>query len=503
MDGLIHEVREYLQSLEVTQGAKAGSRLELLPWENRFLRGVLKDEVQTGALSVARGNGKTVIVSGLCCAALDGPLAVPRGETLLVASSFGQARIAFDHVKAFMGPKLDGRKTWRVQDSANLASIENRRTGAKLKCIGSDPRRAHGLAPVLVLADEPAQWPPSTGERMVAALRTAAGKQPHSLFLALGTRPAGSGHWFARLLEGGADYAQVHAAKEDDPPFRKATWKKANPSMAYMPDLEKAIRSEVELARKDPSAMAAFKALRLNLGVADVAESYLLEAPAWRMVEAKEEVAADGPFILGLDLGQSAAMSAAAAYWPRTGLLRAMACFPELPDIETREAQDSVVGKYQAMLDRGELMLAGRRVSDIHALINRTRREWGNAGILTCDRWREAELRQTLEEISYPFARLVIRGQGFKDGSEDVRNFRTACLRGEVHSERSLLLRMAMSEARCVGDPAGNWKLAKNSEGGRRALARDDAAAAAILAVSEGVRSADIATESGPFMGFA
>ena len=34
-----------------------------------------------------------------------------------------------------------------------------------------------------------------------------------------------------------------------------------------------------------------------------------------------------------------------------------------------------------------------------------------------------------------------------------------------------------------LSDPAGNSKLAKGSEGGRRLRARDDAAAAAILAV--------------------
>ena len=45
-----------------------------------------------------------------------------------------------------------------------------------------------------------------------------------------------------------------------------------------------------------------------------------------------------------------------------------------------------------------------------------------------------------------------------------------------------------MSEARAVGDPAGNWKLAKHSQGGRRVLARDDAAAAAVLAVAVGRR---------------
>ena len=38
-------------------------------------------------------------------------------------------------------------------------------------------------------------------------------------------------------------------------------------------------------------------------------------------------------------------------------------------------------------------------------------------------------------------------------------------------------------------DPAGNAKLAKNSQGGRRLRAKDDAAAAAVLAVSEGYRA--------------
>ena len=42
-------------------------------------------------------------------------------------------------------------------------------------------------------------------------------------------------------------------------------------------------------------------------------------------------------------------------------------------------------------------------------------------------------------------------------------------------------------------DPAGNEKLAKGREGWRRANARDDAAAAAILAVAEGSRRASAA----------
>ena len=79
---------------------------------------------------------------------------------------------------------------------------------------------------------------------------------------------------------------------------------------------------------------------------------------------------------------------------------------------------------------------------------------------------------------------------GYRDGGEDVRMFRAAVLKGEVHPVRSLLMRHAVGGARVTVDPAGNAKLAKNSSGGRRHRMRDDAAAAAILAVAEGARRA-------------
>ena len=171
---------DYLSSLTVSQGRLAGQMFAVLPWQRRFIRGAFAPGIQSAALSVERGNVKTALLSGIACATLDGPLHVPHGETVIVASSFEQARIAFEHVVAFMGDKLADKRRWKVWGTAQQARIEDRETGARVRCIGSDPRRAHGLAPVLVLADEPAQWPDTTGERMVATLRTAAGKQPHS-----------------------------------------------------------------------------------------------------------------------------------------------------------------------------------------------------------------------------------------------------------------------------------------------------------------------------------
>ena len=220
----------------------------------------------SAGLSVGRGNGKTALCAGIAAAALDGPLAKPRAETLLVASSLAQARIGFDHVRAFMGDKLRDRKRWRVWDNAQQAVIEDRNTGARVRCLGSDPRRAHGLAPQLVLADEPAQWPDSTGEAMVAALRTGLGKIGGGRLVALGTRPSDGGHWFQKMLDGGADFALCFTAREGDPPFWRRTWKRANPSLDHLPDLEAAIRAEAKAAKRDPAFVGILRGAETQQG---------------------------------------------------------------------------------------------------------------------------------------------------------------------------------------------------------------------------------------------
>ena len=478
---------KYLKGLQVSQGQGVGAPFPIFPWESRFLRGAFALDADA-ALSVARGNGKTTLLAGVACAFIDGPLRQPRGDVVIAASSFGQARISFEHVKAFLGEKLDDKRTWRVWDTTQTAAIEHRPSGARVRCVGCDPRRAHGLAPALVLADEPAQWEPSKSERMVSALRTAMGKIPGSRLVALGTRPADSEHWFSKLLES-AEYADCYAAAPDDPPFQRRTWAKANPSLRYLPSLEKRIRKEASEARSDPSKLAEFQALRLNLGTPDTLQATLIDASTWRRIETPENERR-GRWALGIDLGTSAALSAMAGYWPETGALEALACFPELPDLKERGLADGVGRLYARMHERGELIIAGRRVSDIRALLDEVAERWGFPDLIVCDRWREAELRDSLEKAGFPLTILEVRGQGFRDGGEDVRLFREACLADAVRPARSLLMTAAMSEARVVMDAAGNAKLSKSTQGGRRKRARDDAAAAAILAVAAGYRRA-------------
>ena len=488
---LSRQVGAYIEGLEVGQGRHAGKPLRLLGWQRRFLAGAFGNEGDA-ALSMARGNGKTTFTAAIACSAVDvgGPLVEPMGECLLVASSFDQGLIAFRHILHFLAPSLEryGRR-FRVQDSANRATIQDRKTGALLRVLGSDPRRLHGAAPKLLLLDEVAQWPPERVGPMLSALKTSRGKIPGSRALWLGTRPASADHPFQRALDGhGVGFALCYQAPKDAAPFRAATWRRANPSLRHMPDLAKVIRQESADARRDPGALASFRALRLNQGVADVVSSVLVDADTWRAAMDLPPAGRRAPeYVLGVDLGQNAAMSAAAAYF-RTGELEACAVFPELPGLGERGLADGVGRLYLDMQSRGELLQAGRRVSDVGELLREAMRRWGRPLAVVCDRWRVAELRQALESVRFPMAALIERGQGFKDGGQDVRDFRAAVLGDKVRPASSLLLAAAMAEARTTGDPAGNHKLAKRSQGGRRTQARDDAAAAGILAVAAGRR---------------
>ena len=490
MASLTSALTAYLGTLTLAGGDHDGECFKVLGWERKFVRGAFRQSGHA-ALSVARGNGKSALVAGIATAVVDpeGPLHGRRREAVAVASAFSQGRVIFEDVLSFLREKYDigDRKQWRVQDSQNVASIEFRGTGARVRCIGSDPAKAHGLRPALALMDEPSQWDAHKSEKMLAAIRTGLGKVPGSKMVALGTRPAAEGHWFAKMLTGGGvGYWQCHAAGEDDPPFRLRTWRKANPSIDHLPSLRKEIAEEAAIAKTDPASLASFRALRLNGGVSDVQIATLLDADTWRSIEGRADIV--GRPVFGIDLSTSAAMSSVVAYWPESGRLDAVAAFPAEPTLEERGLRDGVGKLYVECARRGELISAGGAAVDVAALLQEAVERFGAPVALAADRWREAELRDALKGAGVPLAALELRGMGYKDGGADVEAFRRAVGEGRVTPGQSLLMTAAMGEARTMVDPAGNAKLCKGTEGGRRRNAKDDAAAAAILAVALGSR---------------
>ena len=465
----------------------------ILKWQRSFLSEFERTRGDV-ALSLGRGSGKTALCSAIACAVVDprGPLHGRGFEVVAAASSFTQGKLIFEDALDLLRPQIEkggvGKGgVWRVQDSANFALLEHRPSGARLRCIGSDPKRMMGLRPKLAIGDEISSWENAKIDKALSALRTSLGKVPGSRFVAIGTRPEDSSHPFQKMLDGiGVELAVTYAATDPD----NVTWAsifQANPSLWAMPDLRLRIRDELKQAKLDPSLMAAFKSLRLNGGVSETVEAMLISAETWKRIETSN-AHVSRPYVLGIDLGATAAMSSAAGYSLRDGALETIAILPADPDLGKRGVRDGVADLYVQMHARGELHIAGQYTSDPAALLRLALEKWGRPVAVVADRQREGELREALMAARFPMADLVMRGQGFKDGAADVRLFQRTCVDGKVAAQASLLLRSALSEARTIGNPAGDYKLAKGSEGGRRKRGRDDAAAASLIAVAEGQR---------------
>ena len=95
---------------------------------------------------------------------------------------------------------------------------------------------------------------------------------------------------------------------------------------------------------------------------------------------------------------------------------------------------------------------------------------FGPPDLVVADRWRAGELRDGLDLAGVPASAFSAReAMGWKDGAEDVRGFRRACIDGRVKASKSLLVRSALVRSgHDLGPCRATAKLAKSSEGGRR-----------------------------------
>ena len=479
-----------LESAPIGDGDLLGSLFRCLGYQRRFLRGAFRPGVMRAGLSLARGGGKTGLASALALDSIRSAGVLHRngGETIVIASSFQQGRLTFEAVRTSL-ELLDEDGEYRIRDQQNLADIQHRRTKARLRVAGADNRRAHGWRANLIIGDEPSQWGPR-GELLAAAIRTALGKRAGARAIFIGTRPASDSHFFARLLAEGdpSIYSQVHAAPSDAPPFRVSTWRRANPGLDHgLPRIE-TLRAEARLAKRDPAELATWRSLRLNQGTSEVESQMLIDALVWRAAETDDLPPREGPMSLGVDLGGTAAFSAAAAFWPRSGRLEGFVSCGTVPALSERALADGVAGVYESMKAAGELVQIGGRVVPVGPFLAEAVRRYGRPNAIAADRWRAGELEDGVREAGLNLPEPTWRGQGWRDGSIDVRQFRAAVLEGKVAAPVSLAMRAAFAEAKTVTDSSANEKLAKAGEGQHRRRGRDDLAAAIVLSVAEAMR---------------
>ena len=214
----------------------------LRPFQRRFIKAATRPAVDTAALSVPRGNGKSWLAGHLLARGLTPGDALhdPGGEFLLCAANLDQARIVFRFVRAVLEP----RGGYRFLDSAQRLGI----TGpgnTRLRVLSSNAKAAFGVVGCpLAVADEPGAWEVSGGEMMADALMTGQGKPGSRLrLLFIGTLAPARGGWWHELVKGGGGSqgsTVVHRLQGD--PAKWDAWpeiRRCNPLTAISPEFRR------------------------------------------------------------------------------------------------------------------------------------------------------------------------------------------------------------------------------------------------------------------------
>ena len=470
----------YQKELQIEPASSSGdgNPIEYEPFQRRFLKAVARPNIDTAALSIPRGNGKSFLAGELIRDAMTpgGKLYVQGAESVLMAGSVEQARIAFRFAR-----KELGEKKYRYMDSTARVSINYLPTNTRLRIIGSSGKTAMGLVNCpLVIADEPGAWENSGGQLMHDAIQTAQGKPGSPLkAVYLGTlAPATRGWWHDMIEKGTHGSAYVQALQGR--PKKWNHWReimRVNPLARISPSMQKKLREELEEAKTDTRLKARFLSYRLNLPTADESE-VLLTVPDWNRCCQRDVPAREGRPIVAVDLGGGRAWSAALAMY-KTGRVEAFALCPGVPSIEAQEKRDRVDrGTYQALIQTGALRVAaGRRVPEVSMLAFAIRSEWGTPASILCDRFRLGELQDALQGACPVHPRMT----RWSEAGEDIRALRRLALDGPLAvAEKSRdLLTASLAVARVKNDDQGNVRLVKL---GHNSTGRDDVAQCLVLA---------------------
>ena len=457
--------------------------MDLRAFQKTFLKGARDPAVDTAALSIPRGNGKSTLAGQMVADALtpDHPAFAGDGaEVVLFAGSIEQCRIVYRQALSF----LDRPDDYRLVDSATRVAITHKKRRTRMKAVGSNPKTSLGLVGVpLVILDEPGALHAVGGTALWDAIATAQGKPGSPLKAVLiGTlAPAPAGSWWERLIDDGSQastYVQALRGRiDEDDDLWWSRWpeiRRCNPLTAVSAAFRAKLREERDAALRDSRLKARFLSFRLNTPTADEAE-VLLTVADWKAICRREVEPAEGRPLVGVDLGGGRAWSAAVAGW-RNGRIEAVAVAPGTPSLELQERRDRVApGSYQRLADAGVLVTDGdRRVPRPEVLLDLVK--WWRPERIICDRFRLPDLQDVAGRL--PIHPRVSR---WSEAAEDIRALRRMALDGpmSVGMESRALIAASLGVTKVKNDDQGSFRLVKKD--GTNNSARDDVSSALVL----------------------
>src|SRR5690606_4899809 len=281
------------------KGPLAGQPIELMPWQ-QFIIGSIFGWVHrdTGLrrfrkayVQVARGNGKSTLLSGLGLYMLmaDGEAGA---EVYATATKKEQARIVYDaaRIMAIRSPDLLKRL------EPGKAEIIHPATASRFMPLSKDTKSLDGLNPHLGIIDEYHAHPT---REMYDLLVSAMGKRLQPLLFIITTAgfelasPCYEEYqYIVKVLTGELTneqyFAYIAQLDPEDSPQDEAAWIKANPLLATTEAGMEYLRAELQAALGVPSQMRSFMTKNLNIWV-DQREDGYMPMDRWRACAASDD----------------------------------------------------------------------------------------------------------------------------------------------------------------------------------------------------------------------
>ena len=457
---------------------RAGQPIVLAPWQIAIIDDALT--LRETLACMARKNAKSATVAVLALAHLVGPLRRPGWRCGVLSVNRGKAgefRQQIEDIAVASGYKcaLPGKPAtnpdlmFRATPWPGKVIADN---GARIEIEGAGYGSASGHASGydLSIIDELGLLQ-ERHRAAVAGMRSSVSAKG-GRFLSISIH--GDGPFIPEILSrrGAAGLAIHHFTADpdlaiDDP----LAWRQANPGLGTIKG-EQYMRDEAARVLAIPSDEPSFVAHDLNRA-GSLAGELICSVSTWRGCElpADDLPPRDGPVSLGIDIGDVASFTSAAAYW-QTGRLEVWTACPADPPLAKRAKHDAAGALYERAVRDGHLWPLAGRLTPIKPFLERLTRELAGVHVAAvgADRRRAGELRQHLISLSLPW-RPVWRGGGVRavqDAAHDIRAFQRAVEGGALRTVPNVLCAHAIAHATVLRDGNGEPTGLKQSTVRRR-----------------------------------
>jgi phage terminase large subunit-like protein len=284
------------ESCVVTEGPKHGQPVELLPWQLKLIDAVTTQgkngfrKYPNLWVEIPRKNGKSFT---LACLVVCHLFTTENPQVVMAAATREQAAILFKYLYDMIA--LSPRLQQHLEAYRRVIRLKAR--PGEVRILASDGKSNLGLNPSLICADELLAWSETRGPELYEALSTSMAARD-SQMLCITT--AGTSYTFGHTLSTHARnvaagkledpylYPMIFCASEEDDPFSKKTWKKANPSLGHTVRLDYMERMAAK-AKTDDASLASFQKLHLNIWAGSAASW----VPGWQYQKLKGPQPAD------------------------------------------------------------------------------------------------------------------------------------------------------------------------------------------------------------------